>query len=490
MIIDRIYHWAHQTPQRTALVWNDQAVSYARFARGIEGVRRVFRAHDLPVGSTAVVAIHSLLDCWTVVLALRSLGLNTVAVLNLDSAVALDLKGVSCVVTDPMKSEHGQPVAQSWPGAAHIKVPNAIYRKVTDGPPPTLDSTGPLPGNHLIYTSGTTGRYKLLMQLAHNELVRMEERAQAYGMREDEPWFVGNLCLWTAVGYRMPLAVWCLGGHVVFDQREKWAECFLRRPCGAMMVPDMVAALLVPSGQSNAPGDWPLWVTAGFISAGQALAVRRQLTTHLQVLYGSSELKGSALHGTVQDVDQMHWLSVAPGRTIEIVDEQGQPCGVGVEGQLRVRLLEQDAKAYLNDTTASDLVFKGDYFYPGDMAVEREDGRIRVLGRHADVLNVKGKKMAVAPIEQAIQDLLGVKAVCIFNGIDEEGLEEVWVVCEGEQQPPAAKLTELRRQLQVFDHVRWLMHPVFPRTTTGTSKVNRRALRQQIFQSPKADQHP
>lgn len=490
MIIHRIYHWAQLTPQRTALVWNDQAVSYARFARGIDGVRRVFRAHDLPVGSTVVVAVHSLLDCWTVVLALRSLGLNTVAVLNLDNAVTLGLQGVSCVVTDPMKSAHGQPVAQAWPGAVHIKVPNAFYQQITDGPAPTLDSTWPLPGNHVIYTSGTTGRYKLLMQLAHNELVRMEERALAYGMREDEPWFVGNLCLWTAVGYRTPLAVWFLGGHVVLDQRENWAECFLRRPCGIILVPDMVAALLAQSGQSNAPGDWPLWVTAGFISAGQALSVRRQLTTNLHILYSSSELKRVALIAAVLDVDQMHWLSVAPSRTVEIVDEQGQPCGVGVEGQLRVRLQEEDAMEYLHDTAASDLVFKGDYFYPGDMAVEREDGRIRVLGRHADVLNVKGKKMAVAPIEQAIQDLLGVKAVCIFNGIDEEGSEEVLVVCEGEQQPPAAKLAELRRQLQVFDRVRWIMHPVFPRTTTGTSKVNRRALRQQIFQSPKADHHP
>ncbi|PUE24590.1 class I adenylate-forming enzyme family protein [Limnohabitans sp. Jir72] len=480
MLIERIYDWAHKTPERTALVWNDQPVSYARFARGIDGAHRFLRVHDLPVGSMAVVVIDNLLDCWTMILTLRSLGMNTVAVLNLDVAMTLGLKGVSCVLSDTIEGQLSTTAAQAWPGAVHIQVPRFFYRQIADGPPPTLDSARPIAGDHLIYTSGTTGRYKLIVQLARNELDQLEQ-AQSFGVRADEPWFVGNLRMWTAVGYWSPIAVWCLGGHVVFDQRQDWAQYFVRRPCGTMLVPDMVSALLAQDRQPNAPGHWVLWVSGGFITTGQALLIKQQLTTDLRIGYGSSEMRRSALYSRVDDVEQMHWLSVAPGRSVEIVDENDQLCGVGEEGQLRMRLESYDAQSYLDDETASRLVFRQGYLYPGDMAVQRSDGCIRVLGRNADVLNVKGNKMAVAPVEQAIQDLLGVSAVCIFNGIDEKGFEEVLVVCEGGQQPSASEFDLLRSQLSVFDHVRWIMQPVFPRTKSGVSKVDRWTLRQQIF---------
>ena len=56
MVIGSVYEWAKREPDKTALVWNGKAVSYGRFARGIEVVRRFVREHDLPIGSTAIVA--------------------------------------------------------------------------------------------------------------------------------------------------------------------------------------------------------------------------------------------------------------------------------------------------------------------------------------------------------------------------------------------------------------------------------------------------
>lgn len=483
MIIDRIYEWARTTPQRPALVWNGQAVSYLRFARGIGDVRRILHAHNVPAGRTAVVAIHSLLDCWTVVLALRSLGMNTVAVLNLDSAVALGLDDVAYVVTDPRKSEGVAKYLAVCPGAVHVQVPQSFYQQIAEGPVSDIEPDRPPLGGHLLYTSGTTGRYKMLMQSADGELARCALRAQSYGMRPEAPWFVGNLCLWTAVGYKMPLAAWSQGGHVVWDQREDWPDHFVKRPCSTLLVPDMVMQLLAQA-KAQTPqtvGQWPLWVTAGFISAAQAQQIKAHLTTALAVSYGSSELSSPALQGDVGDVQDMHWLRVAPQRCVEIVDELGQASPVGQEGQLRVRLRELDATAYFQDAVTSSQVFQGGYFYPGDMAVAREDGRIRVLGRSADVLNLKGRKLAVAPVEQAIQDLLGVSAVCIFSGLDAQGFEEIWVVCESEHEPNPTQLAALKGHLKAFDRVRCVTRPVFPRTTNGTGKIQRVALRQDIF---------
>lgn len=483
VVMDSIYRRARTDPTRTALCADDVKVSYLRFARGIDAMRRAMAAHQLPVGSTAIVAIRSLLDGWTTVLALRSLGLQTVAVMNLDDALALGLADVSCVVTDPQKYEQSRFMGQHWPGVRLVRVSEAIYAALADGPAPP-DRSGDVPmGGHMLYTSGTTGRYKLLFKDADHETERCALRAASYGLRESAAWYVGHLGMWTAVGYKMPLAVWNIGGQVVLDQRPSWARTFLERPCDALLIPEMVSSLLELTPSHSLPGDWHLWVTAGFLPAVQAREILARLTRRLGISYGSTELCAPVLQGQVQDVEDMHWLAPPPERDVQIVDEKLQPCAEGVEGQLRVRLCALDAGAYPNDAEASRKVFRMGYFYPGDMAVRRSDGRIRVLGRSADVLNLQGRKVAVAPVEQAIQDWLGVSAVCIFSGIDDQGLDEVVVALETAKEPPPEQLESLRRELGSFERIRFVLRAEFPRTTTGTSKINRRSLRGQLFVS-------
>lgn len=485
MVIDSIYGWAQTAPSKTALVWNGQPVSYLRFARGIEAVRHAMAAHDLPAGSTAIVAIQGLLDGWTTVLALRSLGLLTVAVSDLDEALGLGLEQVSCVVTDPHKAGQSRFMADGWPRARLIRVPVTIYSALSDGPAPHKTVASAAVGAHLLYTSGTTGTYKLLLQDGAHEAERNAGRAASYGLDGDSTWYVGYLGLWTAVGYKMPLAVWQQGGCVVFDQRPTWAREFLRSaPCDTVLIPQMVKELLEVVAQEpgeRGPGFWRLYVTAGFLPGNQASEVLARLTTALGITYGSTELATPALESRVSSLQDLHWLAPAAGRVVEIVDEQGALCADDVEGQLRIKLTPLDCRAYLNDAEASRKVFRMGYFYPGDMAVRRADGRVRVLGRSADVLNLQGRKISVAPVEQALQDWLGVTAVCIFSGICADGQDEVVVVLETSRQPSAEQFDALRRQLAGFDRVRLVLRAEFPRTTTGTSKVNRKALRRQVF---------
>ena len=103
---------------------------------------------------------------------------------------------------------------------------------------------------------------------------------------------------------------------------------------------------------------------------------------------------------------------IAAGRKVQIVDEEGRDCSPGQEGDLRVLVRETDVTSYLDDEAASAKFFRDGYFYPGDIAVGRSDGRIRILGRAADVLNLQGQKIAVAPLEQRVQEFLGVSTVC------------------------------------------------------------------------------
>ena len=80
MITQLIFDWAKQTPDRTAVIYNGRPCSYRSFAQVIAEACGYFARRNCVGPGYAVLAIHCLIDCWIVSLALRSLGLTTVAV--------------------------------------------------------------------------------------------------------------------------------------------------------------------------------------------------------------------------------------------------------------------------------------------------------------------------------------------------------------------------------------------------------------------------
>src|SRR5262249_54237625 len=140
-----------------------------------------------------------------------------------------------------------------------------------------------------------------------------------------------------------------------------------------------------------------------------------------------------------------------------------------------------DCTSYLDDEETSATVFRYGFFYPGDMALRRSDGRIRILGRVDDVLNVQGKKYPVAPIEQVIQQELGVDEVCVFSGLNAAGNEELAVAIESSRQLSRSELEAVTRQCAPFELIRVTVFKEFPREETGTRKTRRSVLRKLVF---------
>lgn len=485
MVISKIFEHARIQPHRTALVWNGEAQSYASFAQDIEALRLALQLQFLPVGSTAVLLILNLRDSWIANLALRSLGLNTVCVMSLADGKALNLEQVSCVLMDQHKLKLNPASDKVWPNTRLIMVPVSSAGKRPPAEAPTAQQPGPVQGGHILYTSGTTGTYKKLFLNGAQDELRNESRAMSYGLSTETRWHVAGLGMWTAVGFKMPMSVWHAGGCVIIDQSGQWATHFLHQAIThAMLVPAMVHHLLQSLGNSQAEtsnGNFELIVTAGFMPTSMAQAVLARLTKKLTVIYGSTELSVPAMKSEVSDANTLHWLRPSQGRTIEIVDEAHVPCRPGEEGQLRVLLTPLDYTAYLGDADTSAKVFRDGWFYPGDQAVARDDGRIRVLGRSIDVLNLHGRKIAVAPIEQAIAEKFSVGAVCLFSGIDSSGQVEVTAAVESRSPIDTAGLKIQISHLTAIKKVRIAVFEAFPVTSTGTQKVNRLALRKLLF---------
>jgi acyl-coenzyme A synthetase/AMP-(fatty) acid ligase len=175
----------------------------------------------------------------------------------------------------------------------------------------------------------------------------------------------------------------------------------------------MLRAVLDQSPR-NARSVLNLDLGAGVVSDWLAQEAIRTFHCNYSVAYASTECGSKLLSSQYKCKDDLHWLSPPQDRTIQIVDQNGKECLIGEQGELRARLENIDGTYYLDDAESSARFFRDGYFYPGDIAVRRGDGRIRILGRAGDVLNVQGDKVPVGPLEQEVKEYLRVDNVCLF----------------------------------------------------------------------------
>ncbi len=473
---------ASEHPSKPAIIHNSTTIQFSQFANAIGTTAEFIATYDLTEGHNAVIVIDDRLDCWTAILALQSLGLNTICVHRVEVLKILAIKNIAAFVTTEKELSQYQVKFGALAGSRTVRIPNPEYNS---NPPTRIHRGSKIAGGHILYTSGTTGYYKKLLISAGQQEKRDTERIQQMGLDGETYFHCISYGQWTSVGYLLPLSTWRAGGCVIIDQRPEWPHYFLNSGVTrSVLLPDYLNQLLKVVGESGDKTPLEnliLYASGGFISRQVAEQVLADLTQNLAVSYGSTEVAIAALESMVTDLDNLHWLAPTHIRRVEIVDINDAICPVDQEGQLRIKLEEQDCESYLDDAEVSEIMFRNGYFYPGDIAVRRADGRIRILGRNVDVVNFRGQKFPASPFENYAQDFLGVSNACLFSGVSEGDQAEVIVVIECEQWPDKRRMNNLSRKFQEFDQIRFAkMHP-FPRTQTGMEKIDREKLRNLVF---------
>jgi acyl-CoA synthetase (AMP-forming)/AMP-acid ligase II len=86
---------------------------------------------------------------------------------------------------------------------------------------------------------------------------------------------------------------------------------------------------------------------------------------------------------------------------------------------------------YIDDPVESAAVFRGGWFYPGDIGSLTSDNLLIISGRGNDLLNAGGGKMAAEKIESALLSFNGISAAAAFMKTSALGVDEVWatIVC-------------------------------------------------------------
>lgn len=482
MIVERIYEHARTQPQKSAMVMNGEPVSYLWFAEYIEFLRQGWVQHDLQPGSVAVVVCQNRQLGWCATLALQSLGLVTIAADKISVLKSLALRNVSCILMVNELQDDVDSAFVHWPDALKLDLPTA--KQVVALPTSFVSASG---GGHILFTSGTTGTYKKIFHDAALDHIRCEARLAGNAAEKES---VANLTFygpWTAAGYRQPIFLWASGSTVVFDRREDWPlhlgdhdvnRVFLTP--GALK--NATDALIHGSLKSGPRWAFELMVGGGVTSASLIRLAHELITPHLHLSFGCTEMFLPVMRTTAQEHDDDFWLKPMATRDIDIVDDRGLSCQDLAEGLLRIRLQFTDYESYMDDPEATSRMYRDGWFYPGDMAVRRADGRIRVLGRTADVINVRGNKRPSAALEEGVRETLDASAVCAFSGLMADNEDRVVIAVESPL--PIAKTTyhQLAVQLRkIIGDVRFVEMKKFPRTSTGMLKIDRVALRKLIM---------
>lgn len=480
MITDVVARWAKAQPDRIALICNDVPLSYAAFAGAISTARR-FLAARCPAGRIAVVLIADLRHSWIAVLALRTLGFDTICVQSTAQALVLRLKDVACLVVTDAAADR-QSLRDPRPDVPVIVLPQAILNDGTPSADP-LPHGFPAAGGHILHTSGSTGERKKLLLDAASEDGGNANRAAVLGYDERSVHHGIDYGLWTGVGYKQPLAVWHVGGRVVLDQRpEGFARFFAHGVNRARLLPPMLRDLLDQADLSlKSEADPEISSGGSMVPPDLAKRALATLTRNFTITYSATELSASALEQRFHAAEDLVWLSPRGGRVVQVVDQEGTELRPGEEGALRISLNGFDCTSYLDEPGESARAFRGGFFYPNDLAVRRADGRIRVLGRLDDVIDFGGQKMATAPLEENLQRALRVAEVCLFARARSEGGQELVIALETDRELPPHELGALEGEFSNFAAVRVEVLPRFPRTESGTRKVRRLALKRMLF---------
>jgi len=294
-----------------------------------------------------------------------------------------------------------------------------------------LDPAGPsfpfLPGTPLHPTSGTTGQSKIAVRTA----VQAVEEARHYidTMRITAADRI--LCVVPmshAYGFGMGFMVSLLSGARLVTLRQFNPRTIARVLAQEHITifPAVPAMLdLVVRAAADGAAMPRLVLAAGApLAEGTAAAFHQQTGTPVTPLYGTTETGGITVAVGEQDLP-----GGCVGRPMEGVEarvalmEGASELASGV-GRVMIRSSSM-MSGYLTPDGIDDSAIRDGWFETGDLGRLDEQGRIQLVGREKEIINVFGMKVVPSEVEAVIAALPGVREVKVYGCTHRSGSEIV-----------------------------------------------------------------
>jgi long-chain acyl-CoA synthetase len=497
--------WANETPDKPALYFSDEVVTFAELDRMSNKYANVLSEFGVGPGDRVCIFCPNRLEFLYSYFGLIKVGAMMVSLsvmLKADEAkYIIDDARARMLITTEYLYPVIEPIKGDLPTIEHI-----LY--LDDNPPPGVKSVLPLVEKAsdefhspqfgsdsvacIIYTSGTTGRPKGAM-LTHSNLLHNYESANILLKTTSEdvllvpglPLFhlLAQICVMAALYGGVPSVL------MEFFVPQMVLENIARYRANSFSgVPTMFAMLLNDPEIDNY--DLSSLRICFCSSAPLSLSLLRRFEERTGAIitegYGLTEATALVTSNPIDAQRKAGSVGVPIRCEVRVVDENDNDAPVGQVGEIIIRG-KNVMKGYYNNPKATAEAMKNGWLHTGDMGKYDSDGYLYVVDRKKDLIITGGFNIYPAEVENVIFKHPAVAMATVIGVPDEiKGeIAKAYIVLKEGQKVTAKEIIDFcRERIAVYKAPRAVeFRETLPTTPTG--KILKRALRDEVLASQK-----
>ncbi|MCL2004180.1 MAG: AMP-binding protein [Oscillospiraceae bacterium] len=397
---DVVDAWAETETDKKALVWCDdrggeKTMTFADMSELSNRAANGFKARGIGKGDRVLLILRQRWEYWVCAVALHKLGAvvipGSVQLTEKDIEYRVEMAGIKFILTvDGLKDFDFE------------SCPAVLERVDTRNEDPML----------IYFSSGTTGMPKMVKHDFLHPLGQIVTAKYWQQVEENTLHFSASDSGWAKFGWGKIYGQWLCGACVfAYDWDKFTAKSLLEKiqtykPATFCVPPTMYRFLLQEDMASYDISSVKRWCNAGE-PLNPEVFDRMEAITGCKLAEGFGQSESSVLVAAFQ------WIEPRPGSMgkpaplydIDIVDEDGQSCETGVEGEIVVRGLHNPSglfKEYLNDPEANAKAFQNGAYYTGDVAWRDDDGYYWFVGRNDDMIKCSGYRIGPFEVESVL----------------------------------------------------------------------------------------
>ncbi|WP_375775825.1 AMP-binding protein [Bradyrhizobium sp. ma5] len=483
---------ARRTPDRCALKYRGEDVSYADFDLRIRQVGSWLAARGIAPGDVVAVLMKNSTAFLELVFATSHIG---AVFLPINYRLSADEVGYIVGNSGARLLVADEEFAAIAAGGAPVVVlgevaQSSVTNLAPDIAPAPINVRQPRDLTRLMYTSGTTDRPKGVMLTYENIYWKSADQTLVLGLNADTRLLVVGP-LYHVGALDLPgIAVLWHGGmlciHRTFEPEPALAAIEREKLNAAWFAPVMTTALLTCPNRARYDVSSLQWAIGGGEKTPEvrirAFSDYFKNARYIDA-YGLTESCGG---DTFMDAGREIEKIGSTGRAIahveiEIRDEAGKRLPAGQNGEICLRG-PKVTQGYWKDPEKTASAFFGDWFRTGDVGYLDDDGFLYLTDRKKDMIISGGENIASSEVERVIYEIPGVREVAVIGLPDDRWGEKpvAIVVLADDAKLDLPNLTEFcRARLAGFKVPRQLIiRDSLPRNPSG--KVLKRVLRAEL----------
>ena len=514
---DVVDHMAQTSPEKIAMVHVDDAhvrrdYTFEFFAEASSRLAHALVKQGLGQGDRVMLMLNRRIEFWLGMLALHRIGAVAVPspsmLTSKDIEFRVNFAGIKGVFAEDALIDNFETVRPKCPGLkvcihtgtevqaqGWLAYETLVAEEATkfERPKDAAADNDPL---LIFFSSGTTGPPKMV---EHTHRYPLGHIVTGMYWHDLEP---GDLHLtladtgWGKAVWGKFYGQWMAGAAIfVYDFRGKFdphnlLSVLAEHKVTSFCAPPTVYRFLVR--QDLGPYDLSALrhcTTAGeLLNEGVFLKWREKTGLPIYEGYGQTETSLQIATFPFMDPKPGSIGKATPQWDVVLLDESGQPCPPGVEGEICIRIADAEPEGlftgYLDEPEKTRAVKTNGYYHTGDKAWMDEDGYFWFLGRVDDLIKSSGYRIGPFEVESALITHPGVVEAAVTAVPDEirgQAVKATVVLAKG--YTPSGALT---KELQ--DHVKQVTAPYkypriisyvddLPKTISG--KIKRAEIRAQ-----------